>query len=63
MKGPHKFGGMPDMRIAKNEGLVNKLEQLHEKCIGDGTYRNPVFVNAKHGLPRELLDVIKAAKA
>ena len=51
------------MALANEEGLVNKLESLGEKCIGDGTYRNPVFVNSKRGLSRPLLDVIRCAKA
>jgi hypothetical protein len=43
---------MPDLKIAKDEeGLVRALRMCKEKCVDDGTYRNPVFVNKEHGRP------------
>ena len=63
IKGPYKYGEMPDLKVAKEEGLVDTLAANNEKCIADGTYRNVVFVNSGPGLPRELLDLIKVVKA
>jgi hypothetical protein len=61
--GPYKAGAMPDLKVSKEEGLVAKLRRHKEKCVGDGTYRNAVFINSGPGLPRELLDLIKVVKA
>ena len=63
VKGPYKAGEMPDLKIALEEGLVDFLWQCIELCIGDGTYKNPVFVNSKRGNPPELKKLIAAAKA
>lgn len=63
VKGPYKFGELPDLCLAQNEGTIDTLSRLNVRCIGDGTYRNPVFVNSKRGLCREILNVIKVAKA
>ena len=49
VKGPYKFGDMPDLPTAENEGTVDQLLQSNERCIGDGTYRHPVFLNASQG--------------
>jgi hypothetical protein len=45
VRGPYKAGAMPDLKITKEEGLVETLEEGHEKCTADGTYQNRVFVN------------------
>jgi hypothetical protein len=50
---------MPDLKIAKDEGLVRALRRCKEKCVADGTYRNPVFVNKEHGRPKPLSTLIR----
>ena len=61
VKGPYKAGAMPDLKIALEQGLVDFLRQRSELCIGNGTYKNPVFVNSKRGNPPELRKLITAA--
>ena len=63
VRGPYKAGQDPDLRIAKNDGLVHRLSRSNERCIGDGTYRNRVFVLSKRGLCREVLGLIRVMKA
>lgn len=59
-----KGGELSDMTLAKSKnGLIAKLRQCDEKCIADGTYRNPVFINTKRGNPWQLSLLIAAAKA
>ena len=62
VSGPHKFGEDPDLRLAKHD-LVPKLAENNERCVADGTHRNPVFVLSRRGLSREALDFTKVPKA
>ena len=55
VKGPYRNGNWPDLKIAKEKRLVGMLRRTNEKCIADGTYRNAVFINSQHGLPRPML--------
>ena len=63
VKGPYKSGDWPDLKIAKEEGLVRALRKCAETCIADGTDHNPVFINAKRGQPRQLSALISVAKS
>ena len=63
VQGPYECGDFPDLKIAKDKGLVDFLIQKKEKAIADGTYRNPVFINAEEGLPQVLLKLISKARA